>query len=197
MFLGGCVGLVFFPLVFANVFALFFGVSLPKLFGKILLMSGLVFSGFVLSSLGFSPTSSSFSVFLFCFFSRDTDQVVTGHPFTRTCLFGSFLFCVPPLLSVPPVWAVRPASWRFSGVPFWAPGVFGILRGPSEALSWDARRQGFSCSSSALFSFSPFCFAATPFLERPGVVSLTRRVLLPTPRRSDSQGKAPSLGRGL
>ena len=39
--------------VFANVFALFFGVSLPKLFGKILFMSGLVFSGFVLSSLGF------------------------------------------------------------------------------------------------------------------------------------------------
>ena len=35
--------------VFAIVFALFFGVSLPKLFGKILLMSGLVFSGFVLS----------------------------------------------------------------------------------------------------------------------------------------------------
>ena len=35
-----------------------------------------------------------------------------------------------------------------------------------------------------------FCFAATPFLERPGVVSLTRRVLLPTPRRSDSQGTA-------
>ena len=39
--------------VFAIVFALFFGVLLPKLFGKILLMSGLVFSGFVLSSLGF------------------------------------------------------------------------------------------------------------------------------------------------
>ena len=51
--------------VFAIVFALFFGVSLPKLFGKILLMSGLVFSGFVLSSLGFSSSSSSFSVFFF------------------------------------------------------------------------------------------------------------------------------------
>ena len=51
--------------VFAIVFALFFGVLLPKLFGKILLMSGLVFSGFVLSSLGFLSSSSSF---LFCFF---------------------------------------------------------------------------------------------------------------------------------
>ena len=49
--------------VFAIVFALCFGISLPKLFGKILLMSGLVFSGFVLSSFGFSPTS-----FVFCLF---------------------------------------------------------------------------------------------------------------------------------
>ena len=37
-----------------------------------------------------------------------------------------------------------------------------------------------------------FCCAATPFLEGPGVVSLTRRVVLPTPRRSDSQGTAQS-----
>ena len=37
-----------------------------------------------------------------------------------------------------------------------------------------------------------FSCAATPFLEGPGVVSLTRRVVLPTPRRSDSQGKAQS-----
>ena len=51
--------------VFAIVFALFFGGTLPKLFGKILLMSGLVFSGFVLSSLGFFVDA----VFVFvCFF---------------------------------------------------------------------------------------------------------------------------------
>ena len=52
---------------------------------------------------------------------------------------------------------------------------------------------GFSC---ACFLFPlVFCCAATPFLEGPGVVSLTRRVVLPlggvTPR-----GR-PSLGRGL
>ena len=69
------------------------------------------FSGFVLSSLGFSPTSF---LFFFFFFKRDIDQVVTGHPFTRTCVAGSFSFCVPPLLSVSPVLAVRPASRRFS-----------------------------------------------------------------------------------
>ena len=137
--------------VFTNVFALFFGVSLPKLFGKILLKSGLVFSGFVLSSLGFSPTSSSFSVFVF--FNRYRSEVVTGHPFTRACLSGFFLFWVPPLLSVPPVLAVRPASWRFSGVPFWAPGVFGIL-----AFCVPPHRPFFTRT----FGFSPpqvfFCF---------------------------------------
>ena len=53
--------------VFAIVFALFFGVSLPKLFGKILLMSGLVFSGFVLSSLGFFRRRRLF-FFVVCFF---------------------------------------------------------------------------------------------------------------------------------
>ena len=68
-----------------------------------------------------------------------------------------------------------------------------LVRSPlPRPFSWDARRQGFSCSFSALFSFSPFRSAATLFLEGPGVVSLTRRVVLPTPRRSDSQGKAQS-----
>ena len=43
MFLGVVVGLVFFWWVFAYVFALCFGGSLPKVFGKILLMSGLLF----------------------------------------------------------------------------------------------------------------------------------------------------------
>ena len=53
LFLGVGVGLVFFGGVFAYVFDYIFGISLPKLFGKILLMSGLVFLGFVLSSFGF------------------------------------------------------------------------------------------------------------------------------------------------
>ena len=45
--------LCFFWWVFVIVFALFFGGSLPKLFGKTLSMSGLVFSVVVLSFLGF------------------------------------------------------------------------------------------------------------------------------------------------
>ena len=43
-----------------------------------------------------------------------------------------------------------------------------------------------------LVFFFPFSFCGHTFSRRPGVVSLTRRVVLPTPRRSDSQGKAQS-----
>ena len=64
--------------VFCLCLCFIFGDSLPKLFGKILLTSGLVFFGFVLSAFGFF-------VDVVFFFRRDTVQVVAGHPFTRTC----------------------------------------------------------------------------------------------------------------
>ena len=174
MFLGGCVGLVFFGGFLLMFLLYFFGVSLPKLFGKILLMSGLVFSGFVLSSLGFFVV-----VVVFGFFSKDTDQVVTGHPFTRTCLSGSFSFLCPAAFVCSARFGRASRFLAFFRVPFWAPGGFGILlelmglelvRSPLG--TWDARRQGFSCSSSALFSFSPFCFAATLFLANPSRTSV-------------------------
>ena len=158
--------------VFANVFALFFGISLPKLFGKILFMSGQVFSGFVLSSLGF--LSSSFLSFFFVFFSRDRAQVVTGHPFARTCfclflfLFVSRRFCLfRPFRPCVPLLGV------FLGVPFWAPRGFGILlelmglelvRSPlPRPFSWDARRQGF-------FVFLLLCFSFPLVVLRPHFV---------------------------
>ena len=129
-------------------------------------MSGLVFSGFVLFSLGFFVVVVVVFGFCFCFFSRDKVQVVTGHPRTRTCFSGSFSFCVPPLLSVPPVLAVRPASWRFAGVPFWAPGGFGILLGPSEAFFLGREAAGvFVCFFCLVLLFPLFRVAATPFLE--------------------------------
>ena len=76
--------------VFAIVFALFFGVSLPKLFGKILLMSGLVFSGFVLSSLGFSPTSF---LFLFFLFERHRSGSHRTPLHTHLCCWFLFFLC--------------------------------------------------------------------------------------------------------
>ena len=116
--------------------------------------------GFFLSSFGFFRRRR-FSRF----FLRDKEQVVTGHPCTRTCVAGSFSLFVPPLLSVSPVLAVRPASWWFFGVPFWAPGVFGILleltgleltrpfRGPFLGTRGG---KGFPVLLLPCFSFSPF-----------------------------------------
>ena len=99
--------------VFAYVFDLFFGGSLPKVFGKILLMSGLVFFGFVLSSFGFFSSMSSFSRF---FFSRDTDQAVTGHPRTRTCFACSFsLFVSRRFCLFRPFWPCVLLLGGFSG----------------------------------------------------------------------------------
>ena len=109
--------------VFAYVFALLFGGSLPKVSGKILLMSGLLFSG------SFSLRFFADVVFFFglFFLLRDKDQVVTGHPSHALVFLVSFLVCVPPLLSVSPVLAVRPASRRFSQ---------GAILGP--ARFWDS-----------------------------------------------------------
>ena len=81
------VSVLCFLVGFCLCFCFIFGGSLPEVFEKILLLSGLVFSGVVLSSLGFSPTSF--------FFLRDKVQVVTGHPFARACFAGSFSFLCP------------------------------------------------------------------------------------------------------
>ena len=163
---GWCCWSCVFWWVFAYVFVLLLGVLLPKVFGKISLMSGLVFFGFVLFSSGFFSSTS----LVRGFFLRETVQVVTGHPLTRTCFAVPFcLFCVPPLLSVSPVLAVRPASWWFFGVPFWAPRVFGIFLEPSEVffLGREAARVflGFSC---LVFFFPCVLFCGHTFSKRTG-----------------------------
>ena len=148
--------------VFAIVFALFFGVLLPNLFGKILLMSGLVFSGFVLSPLGFLSSSS----FLLVFFFERQRSGSNRTPLTRTCFSGFFLFVSRRFCLFCPFWPCVLLLGVFLGVPFWAPRVFGILLGPSEAFSWDARRQGFSVLLLPCVLFPLFvCFAATHLLS--------------------------------
>ena len=117
---------------------------------KILLMSGLVFLGFLLSSFGCLA-----DVVVFLFFFRETAQVVTGHTPTRTCFAFSFsVFCVPPRLFLP-VLAVRPASWRFSGCHSGPRAFLGFSLDLLRPFSWDARRQGFSVLLLPCFSFSP------------------------------------------
>ena len=158
MFLGWLCWACVFWWVFAIVFALFFGVLLPNLFGKILLMSGLVFSGFVLSPLGFLSSSS----FLLFFFKRQRSGS-NRTPLTRTCFAFSFsLFCVPPRLLFRPFWPCVPLLGGFLGVPFWAPCVFGILLGPSEAFSLGREAARVFGASLALCFFFPFCFVLRP-----------------------------------
>ena len=98
--------------VSASVLLHFFGGSLPKVFGKILLTSGQLFFWVRSLFLWFFRRRRFSAVFL-----RDTDQVVTGHPHTRFFACSFSLFACFALFG------------RASclGVPFWAPRVFGIL----------------------------------------------------------------------
>ena len=174
---------------FCLCFCFFFGGLLPKVSEKILLMSGLVFFGGLFSLLWF------FRRRRFFFLKRHRSGSNRTPPHTHLfCLF-LFSFCVRRVCSLP-VLAVRPASWRFFGVPFWAPCVFGILLElVLRPFFLDARRQGFSCASLALLFFFPllFCLAATHFFSpsrwsrRSG-----QRVISPAPRPSEGEGSASS-----
>ena len=127
MFLGVGVGRCFSGAVFAYVFAYYSFFRSRNCLEKILLMSGLVFLGFFFSSFGFFADV----VVLFCFvsfFSRETDQVVTGHTPTRTCVFFLF-FLSPPQLVCSPVLAVRPFLLAFCRGAILGPGRFWILSG--------------------------------------------------------------------
>ena len=188
MFLGVGVGLVFFGR-FLPMLLLYFGGSLPKLFEKFLLMSGLLFFGFVFFSFGLC------AVVVCCFFKRDRSGSNRTPP-TRT-FFGLFLFsfCVPPHLFLP-VLAVRPASCVFFGVPFWAPCIFGILLVLVLRPLFLGTRggRGVPCFSRLVFSF-PLLFCGHTFLDA-RVGSLTEvgeRVVLPTPRPSGPRDAAFSL----
>ena len=123
-----------------------------------LVVRSAVFSGFVLSSFRFFVDV--------VFFKRHSSGSHRTPPHTHLfCLF-LFSFCVPPLVSVSPVLAVRPASRLFFSGCHSGPRGFGILlelmglelRSPlPRPLSLDARRQGFFVFL-VLFFFFPFLF---------------------------------------
>ena len=145
--------------------------------------------------------------FLFVFFLRDKDQVVTGHPHTHWLGFSLLFFC-PAAFVLSPFLAVRPASWCFLGAPFRALRGFWILleltglelARPFQGPFLDVRRQGCFCASLLWFLFSPsVVFAATLFLVSPSRSSRRRgqeRVISPAPRPSEGQG-VPLEGGGL
>ena len=136
-----------------------------------------------------------------------TDQVVTGHPRTRACFAVPFLLFVSRRFCLfRPFWPRVPLLGGFVGVPFWAPCVFGILlvlmglelvRSPfPRPFSWDARRQGFSCASSALFSF-PLVFCGHAVSRCPNRSSYRGRRWSRQPLGGVTPRGMPNLGRGL
>ena len=144
--------------------ALCFAGSLPKLFGKILLMSGLFF-GFVFSSFGFSPTS---------FFFRDTGSNRT--PPHALVLLVLVLFLCPAALLFCPFWQCVLLLGGFSGCHSGPRVFFEILlvltglelarpfRGPFLGCS-----KGFSWLLVLGFCFSPFVsFCGHAFSRRTG-----------------------------
>ena len=112
-------------------------------------------------------SSTPFSPFPFLFLFKRYSSGSNRTPPTRTFLLVPFFFLCPAALVVSPVLAVRPASRRFLGVPFWAPRVFGILLVPFRGLFLGTRGgKGFPCFSCLVFLFPVlFCFAATPFID--------------------------------
>ena len=92
LFLGGCVGLVFFLVGFCYCLGFIFWRFAPETVWK---NSIDVRSGSFWGRSLFLRFFADVVLFLFVFLLRDKIQVVTGHPRTRTCFSGSFSFLCP------------------------------------------------------------------------------------------------------
>ena len=114
-------------------------------------------------------SSTPFLPFLFCFFSRDIAQVVTGHLLSwsfslfvsrRTCCFALFgrASCFSAFSS-----GCHSGPRAFLGSPYGARARSPLPR----PFSWDARWQGFSCASLVLVFFFPLLFCGYAFSRRP------------------------------
>ena len=177
--------------VFAYVFVFFWRFAPETVWKMSLDVRSGVFLFFVLSSFGFLVDV----VLVFSLFKKQSSgsNRTPLHTHLFCCSFSPFL--CPAAFVFCPFWPCVPLLGVLLGVPFWAPCVFGILLVLvlRPLFSWDARRQGFSCASLALFSFSPcVLFCGHTFSRRTGGGLTNPRVVLPTPRRSDSQGTAQS-----
>ena len=149
MFLMVCGALVFFGDV-CLVFVLWLGASLRKLtLGKVLFMSGLLFWVRSLFFLVFFV--NVVFVFRFPFLSRDTDQVVTGHPYTCTILVCSFFLSSR-------IWFIAqsgraPFLLAFFGFSWNSRGLSSLA--PSETF--------FGCEAARMFLLFSFVVFVFPF----------------------------------
>ena len=176
---------------FCLCFCFIFGGSLPKVFGKNSLdVRSAVF--WALSLLLFFFVDVVFGVF----FLRDRDQVVTGHPLTRTGVAGSFSRLCPFAFLFRPFWPCVLLLGGFSGCRSGPRAIFGILLGPSEAFFLGREAAGVFLCFSCLFSF-PLLFCGHTFSRMTGGGLTNLAGAFTTPQRSDSQGIWPSLARGL
>ena len=129
LFLGVGVGRMFFGPVLP-MFLLYYSFFRSRnCLKKILLMSGLVFLGFFLSSFGFFADVVAFLFFFFIFFQRDRSGSHRTHPHTHFVFFSFSCLCPRRIRFVLPFWPCVLFFSRFVGAPFWAPGVFWILSG--------------------------------------------------------------------
>ena len=152
------------------------------------------FCGGLLSSFGFFA-----DVVVLVFFERERSGSNRAHPHTRFVLFVLVLFVVPAAFVRSPFLAVRPASWRFFGVPFWAPRVFGILLVLFCPFSGREAARVFLVASFFCFCF-PFCCVLRLFSHQlegadPSSYVAYPRVVVPAPRPSEGPG-APSSATG-
>ena len=144
--------------VFAYVFALFLAVRSRNCLEKILLMSGLLFFGFFLSSFGFF---ADVVVFVF-FFKRQRSGSNRTPPHTHLFFWFFLLFLCPAAFVCFARFGRASRFLAFFRGAILGPGRFWDSPGTcSEApFSWDARRQGCSVLLLLGFFFSPsvlFC----------------------------------------
>ena len=143
---------------FAYVFAYFLAVRSRKCLENSLDVRSGVFWVRSLFLWFFSPTSF-FAVFL-----RETVQVVTGHPLTRTCLACSFYpFVSRRFCLFRPFWPCVLLLGGLSGCHSGPRAFFGILLVlVLRPLLLDARRQGCFRASCDWFFFFPLCYVLRP-----------------------------------
>ena len=150
LFLGLGVGFLFFG-GFLPMFLLHFWRFAPESVRKNSLDVRSGFLGVVLFSFGFFSSTSFFAVFCL----RETVQVVTGHPLTRTCLLVPFFFLCPAGFACFARFGRASCFFVVFRGAILGPG---ILLVPSEAffLGREAARV-FLCFSCLVFFF-PLCF---------------------------------------
>ena len=166
MFLGVGVGLACFGAVLPMFLLYYLLFRSRNCLKKILLMSGLVFLGCLLSSFGCFADDVVVVCFFLFVFERDSSGSNRAHPHTHLFCWSLFLFFSRRFC----LFALFGRASCFLGFSLGChsgPQAFlGFSWYSSEALFLDARRQGCFFASCALCCFSPFRCVLRLFFTR-------------------------------